>query len=230
LIHLAGSKDADKVRHACAALRGVGSGPEALKLKAVVHPFLDTMELALGAATVAVNRAGASSLAELAAMRVPSILIPLPTAADNHQFYNARAFEETGAARLLEQRNATPEKLMRLILELAENGEMRGRMQAALEGWHHPRAAEQIAESMMKSITDKLRTTGRVACGVALSTLPPERTAFTPRAVSASSPERPTARRASPRGVALSTSPPERTAFTPRGKPAVIQNRQTALS
>ncbi len=100
LLHLAGSKDVDKVRNQCAAH----------KLKAVVLPFLAEMEFALGAATVAVNRAGASSLAELAAMRVPPVLIPLPTAADNHQFHNARAFEETGAARLLEQGLATPEE------------------------------------------------------------------------------------------------------------------------
>ena len=151
LLHLAGSKDVEKVSHACAAH----------KLKAVVLPFLAEMELALGAATVAVNRAGASSLAELAAMRVPPVLIPLPTAADNHQFYNARAFEETGAARLLEQGLATPEKLMRLILELVENAATRARMQTALEVWHSPRAAEQIAESIVAAITDKLRTTDR---------------------------------------------------------------------
>jgi len=151
LLHLTGSKDVEKVRNACAAY----------KLKAVVMPFLAEMELALGAATLAVNRAGASSLAELAAMRVPPVLIPLPTAADNHQFYNARAFAETGAARLLEQRIATPEKLMRLILELVENAATRQRMQAALEGWHSPHAAEQIAASMMRAITNKLRATGR---------------------------------------------------------------------
>jgi len=151
LLHLAGSSDVGKIRQAYASL----------KLKAVVHAFLGEMELALGAATVAVNRAGASSLAELAAMRVPSVLIPLPTAADNHQFYNARAFEETGAACLLEQKNATAEKLLRLILELVENQAGRERMQSALAGWHCPRAAEQIAESMMQVITDKRRTVRR---------------------------------------------------------------------
>ena len=84
----------------------------------IVHPFFAEMHLALGAATVAVSRAGASSLAELAAMRVPSVLIPFPAATDNHQFFNARAFEETGAARLLEQKNATPESLASLVSEL----------------------------------------------------------------------------------------------------------------
>ena len=100
-LHLTGANDFEKVKAAYAA-RG---------LKAVVKPFLAEMDLALGAATAAVSRAGASSLAEIAAMRLPSLLVPFPAAADNHQFYNARAFEATGAARLLEQKNATPEKV-----------------------------------------------------------------------------------------------------------------------
>ena len=62
------------------------------------------MDLALGAATAAVSRAGASSLAEIAAMRLPSLLVPFPAAADNHQFFNATAFERTSAAKLLEQK------------------------------------------------------------------------------------------------------------------------------
>ncbi len=60
------------------------------------------MHLALGAASAAISRAGASSLAELAAMRVPAVLVPYPAATDNHQYYNALAFEKTGAACLLE--------------------------------------------------------------------------------------------------------------------------------
>src|SRR6266550_2489439 len=82
----------------------------AKNLKAVVKPFLAEMDLALGAATACVSRSGASSLAEIAAMRLPSLLVPYPTAADNHQLINAKAFEKTGAARLLEQKIATPEK------------------------------------------------------------------------------------------------------------------------
>ena len=71
------------------------------------------MDLALGAANVAISRAGASSLAEIAAMRLPSLLIPFPAAADNHQFHNARAFETTGAARLLEQQTQRRKELRR---------------------------------------------------------------------------------------------------------------------
>ena len=80
-LHLTGAKDFDKVNAAYAA-RGI---------KAVVKPFLAEMDLALGAATISVSRAGASSLAEIAAMRLPSLLAPFPAAADNHQFFNASA-------------------------------------------------------------------------------------------------------------------------------------------
>ena len=81
-LHLTGANDFEKVKAAYAA-RGI---------KAVVKPFLAEMDLALGAATVSVSRSGASSLAEIAAMRLPSLLVPYPAAADNHQFFNAQRF------------------------------------------------------------------------------------------------------------------------------------------
>jgi UDP-N-acetylglucosamine--N-acetylmuramyl-(pentapeptide) pyrophosphoryl-undecaprenol N-acetylglucosamine transferase len=137
--HLTGPGDATKVSQAYAAS----------KLKAVVRPFFAEMELALGAATVAVSRAGASSLAELAAMRLPAVLVPYPTATDNHQFYNARAFEATGAARLLEQQSATPETLVQLLMDMVEKAAVCEKMQIALAQWHSPHAAEQIAEAML---------------------------------------------------------------------------------
>jgi UDP-N-acetylglucosamine--N-acetylmuramyl-(pentapeptide) pyrophosphoryl-undecaprenol N-acetylglucosamine transferase len=138
-----------------------GSGPAtekltrayaALKLKAAVHPFFTDMHLALGAATAAVCRSGASSLAELAAMRVPAVLIPYPTASDNHQFHNARAFEATGAARLLEQKTASPELLVQMLSDLIEKPAVHETMQSALAHWHSPRAAEQIAQAMLTAL------------------------------------------------------------------------------
>ncbi len=137
--HLAGPDDAGRVKRAY----------EALKLKAIVHPFFAGMDVVLGAATAVVSRAGASSLAELAAMRVPTVLIPYPAATDNHQFYNAQAYVERGAACLLEQKHATPEKLAHLILGLSRSPAARAKMQSALAQWHTPRAAEEIAKAML---------------------------------------------------------------------------------
>jgi UDP-N-acetylglucosamine--N-acetylmuramyl-(pentapeptide) pyrophosphoryl-undecaprenol N-acetylglucosamine transferase len=142
LLHLAGPNDADKIRKTCSAL-GV---------HAVVHDFFADMELAFGAATVAVSRAGASSLAEIAAMRLPAVLIPYPAATDDHQSHNARALVATGAARSLAQREASPDALARTVFELMENQTIREKMRAALVRWHTPQAAEQIAGEILNGI------------------------------------------------------------------------------
>ena len=141
-LHLTGTNDFEKVNAAYAA-RGV---------KAVVKPFLAEMDLALGAATISVSRAGASSLAEIAAMRLPSLLVPYPAAADNHQFFNASAFEKTGAAKLLEQKNSTPEKTAAILTGLVEDEPARVKMQSALAQWHAPEAAGQIAGIILDAL------------------------------------------------------------------------------
>jgi len=141
-LHLTGASDFNKVCDAYAAH----------KIKAVVRPFLAEMELALGAATVAISRAGASSLAEMAAMRVPVVLIPYPSAADNHQFYNAWAFVESGAARMLEQEKATPELLAEMVKGLMEKPDLRAGMKEALAKWHPSDAAGQIAAQILEKM------------------------------------------------------------------------------
>jgi UDP-N-acetylglucosamine--N-acetylmuramyl-(pentapeptide) pyrophosphoryl-undecaprenol N-acetylglucosamine transferase len=108
------------------------------------------MELALNAATVAVSRSGASSLAEFAAMRLPSILIPYPAATDDHQFHNARALVESGAARMLGEQRSTPENLTRMVVELMLSATERRRLSNALAEWHYPNAARDIAEAILK--------------------------------------------------------------------------------
>ena len=133
--HLTGARDFEKVQAVYTAQ----------KCKAIVHPFFSEMELALGAASVAVSRSGASSLAELAAMRLPAILIPYPTAADNHQFYNANAFVRSGAARMIGQCNTSPQRLAEEVLNLVEESQQRTVIQQALEKWHTPDAAEKVA-------------------------------------------------------------------------------------
>ena len=148
-LHLTGIQELEPVRSAYSAF----------KSKAVVLPFLTEMELALGAATVAISRAGASSLAELAAMQVPAILIPYPTAADNHQFYNARAFADAGAALLLEQQDASAEKLAGLVLKLLQDQALHEAIRQELLRWHSPRAAEQIVDQIVAHL--KARGQGR---------------------------------------------------------------------
>jgi UDP-N-acetylglucosamine--N-acetylmuramyl-(pentapeptide) pyrophosphoryl-undecaprenol N-acetylglucosamine transferase len=142
-LHLAGAADAQEVEQ---GYRDAG-------LAAKVYPFFAKMELVMGAASAAVSRAGASSLAELAATRLPSLLVPFPAATDNHQFWNARAFEQTGAAKMIEQSAARPEQFVEALIELMQNEELRRSMQDSLHAWHKPHAAEQIADSMLKFLS-----------------------------------------------------------------------------
>jgi UDP-N-acetylglucosamine--N-acetylmuramyl-(pentapeptide) pyrophosphoryl-undecaprenol N-acetylglucosamine transferase len=156
-LHLTGANDPEKVKQAYVAR----------EIKVVVKPFLAEMDLALGAATTCVSRSGASSLAEIAAMRLPSLLVPFPAAADNHQFFNALAFEKTGAAKLLEQKNSTPEKVAAILIELVENEAARLQIQSALTPWHAPAAATQIAENILSVIAqrEKLAQSKSKKCG-----------------------------------------------------------------
>ena len=154
-LHLTGAKDFEIVRSAYARLG----------LNAVVKPFLAEMDLALGAATACVSRAGASSLAEIAAMPLPSALVPLPTAADNHQFFNAAAFEKTGAAILLDQRNSPPEKVAAVLTGLMTDTVCRARIQNALAQWHAPNAPAEIAEHILAAIVRGSRSEAKPPVG-----------------------------------------------------------------
>ncbi|HEY5233180.1 MAG TPA: undecaprenyldiphospho-muramoylpentapeptide beta-N-acetylglucosaminyltransferase [Verrucomicrobiae bacterium] len=148
-LHLTGANDFEKVKNFYTAQ----------KIKAVVKPFLAEMDLALGAATACVSRSGASSLAEIAAARLPSLLVPFPAAADNHQFFNALSLEKTGATKLLEQKNVVPKKVAAILTELVENETVRARMKSALAQWHAPKSAEQIAENILTAITQQQEAT-----------------------------------------------------------------------
>lgn len=166
-LHLTGANDVESVRAAYAA-----SG-----LAAAVHPFFAAMEVALSAADAAVARSGASSMAEFAAVKLPAVLVPLPTAADNHQFFNARAFEASGAARLLDQKSATPELLVAQLRALVADPAVRGRMQEALGRWHKPDAAANIAAQILASLPAELRRNAISASGLGIYPVP-ERPSF----------------------------------------------------
>ncbi len=144
-IHLTGAHDVETVKAAYAAAR----------LTAIVLPFFDAMDVALGAASVCISRAGASFLAEVTTLRVPAVLVPLPTAADNHQWHNARQLAADGAACLLEQAWATPESLAGAVCGLVNNPAAAAQMRAAQERWQSPRAAADVAEALLRGIAKR---------------------------------------------------------------------------
>ena len=106
-IHQTGKDEADRMRLHYAALGYEG--------RVDVRDFIDDMPAVLASAALVVARAGALTLAELAIMRRPAILIPLPTAADDHQTVNALAFERAGAAVVLPQGVASATRLADLV-------------------------------------------------------------------------------------------------------------------
>lgn len=84
----------------------------------VVRTYIDDMARCLSAADLVICRAGASSLSEFEALGKPSVLIPSPNVTENHQFHNAMALVNNGAACIIEEKDLTGEKLGALVDEL----------------------------------------------------------------------------------------------------------------
>lgn len=110
-------------------------------------PFLGEKELrlALNCCDLAVSRAGAGSIFELAAAGKPSVLIPLPSSAQDHQVKNGYIFAKAGACSLMEQKGLTPNLLMEKLRHLAERPDLYQRMGQAAKRFSKPKAAYMIA-------------------------------------------------------------------------------------
>jgi UDP-N-acetylglucosamine--N-acetylmuramyl-(pentapeptide) pyrophosphoryl-undecaprenol N-acetylglucosamine transferase len=114
-----------------------------------VIDFLDPMADGYAVADLVVSRAGMLTVAELCAWGLPSILIPLPTAAADHQTHNARVLAEAGAALMLPQAELTPERLAREVLGLLAGVERRRAMAQAARARGRPDAAREIASKLL---------------------------------------------------------------------------------
>jgi UDP-N-acetylglucosamine--N-acetylmuramyl-(pentapeptide) pyrophosphoryl-undecaprenol N-acetylglucosamine transferase len=115
-------------------------------LEGRIVAFIQDMPAAFAEADLVVCRSGAGAVAELAAAGKPSILVPFPFAADDHQLRNAGAFERTGAARLLPDRETTGERLFHEITKLAAEPGALQKMAASARSLAHPGAAEKAAD------------------------------------------------------------------------------------
>jgi UDP-N-acetylglucosamine--N-acetylmuramyl-(pentapeptide) pyrophosphoryl-undecaprenol N-acetylglucosamine transferase len=138
IIHLAGERDAPVVQAAY----------EASGTPAVVLPFCDRMQDVYAASDLAVSRSGAASLGEISWFRLPSILIPYPHAAEDHQTLNAGIFARAGAARILPEKGATAESLGRLLSDLLDGPATLGAMSAAASSLAHRDAALRVADEL----------------------------------------------------------------------------------
>ncbi len=111
-----------------------------------VEAFIADMPAAFAEAHLVVGRSGANAVAELAAAGRPSILVPFPFAADDHQRKNAEALVRAGAARLVDDEQMNGQRLFDEVLELARDRPEMARMGQAARGLAHPDAAIRAAD------------------------------------------------------------------------------------
>jgi UDP-N-acetylglucosamine--N-acetylmuramyl-(pentapeptide) pyrophosphoryl-undecaprenol N-acetylglucosamine transferase len=139
LTHQTGAADLQWVEEAYAA-----SG-----IKARIQPFIEDMESCYREADLVLCRAGATTVAELAAAGLGAIFIPFPHAADNHQYYNAKALSDIQAAVILEEKNLTPETLTHILTTYVEHPEITEAMASAALTLSRPHAAIHLTEALM---------------------------------------------------------------------------------
>jgi UDP-N-acetylglucosamine--N-acetylmuramyl-(pentapeptide) pyrophosphoryl-undecaprenol N-acetylglucosamine transferase len=117
-----------------------------------VRPYLSPIADAYAASDMAITRAGAMTTAELTAWAIPPILVPLPTAAADHQTVNAKALAAAGAARWIHQRDLTVDHLDAEVRELIATPGALESIAAAQRERARPNAAESIAQSILSSV------------------------------------------------------------------------------
>jgi UDP-N-acetylglucosamine--N-acetylmuramyl-(pentapeptide) pyrophosphoryl-undecaprenol N-acetylglucosamine transferase len=139
ITHQTGEQDLDMVRNAY----------QRAGLDARVEPFLFAMDQEMKSADLVVSRAGSTTLAELAATGRASILVPLPTATDDHQRQNALAVAAHGAARIIDQPELYGDRIAAEVLALAGDPDLRGAMGQAAKELARPDAARVIVDEVL---------------------------------------------------------------------------------
>jgi len=124
------------------------------------HRFVDDVGAQFGCADLAVSRSGATTLAELTANGIPSILIPYPYATDDHQFLNAKFLSDAGAAIARRQSDLSPETFGELMVDLLTDDDKRSAMAQAAQSLGRPDAAKVVAERIMRHALERRRLRG----------------------------------------------------------------------
>ncbi|GCD34780.1 UDP-N-acetylglucosamine--N-acetylmuramyl-(pentapeptide) pyrophosphoryl-undecaprenol N-acetylglucosamine transferase [Streptomyces chrestomyceticus JCM 4735] len=113
-------------------------------------PYLDRMDLAYAAADLVVCRAGSATVAELATIGMPAVLVPYPHAPGDHQTHNARVLSDAGAAVLLPDAETTAERLDALVTPLLDDPARLAAMGQAADPGTHARAADLLAAKVLR--------------------------------------------------------------------------------
>ena len=146
MIHSAGKRGYEKLMDAlekrCSAAELRGKGIE-------IRDYIFDMPLVMAAADLIVCRSGASTLAELAALGKPALLIPSPNVTNNHQEKNARQLEKTGAAKVLLEGEFDAKQLYEEVTELLSDDRLLAAMREAMESCCVPDATGKIADLIL---------------------------------------------------------------------------------
>lgn len=139
ITHQTGAADLEEMRAAHAAAGGAGR----------VEAFMTDLDREMRAADLVVCRAGATTLAELAMAGRAALLVPLPTATDDHQRKNARALADKGAAEVLDQRDLSGDRLAAEIGRLLGDRDRRSALGRAIQAFARPDAARVVARKAL---------------------------------------------------------------------------------
>jgi UDP-N-acetylglucosamine--N-acetylmuramyl-(pentapeptide) pyrophosphoryl-undecaprenol N-acetylglucosamine transferase len=123
-----------------------------LGIAAKTVPFIENLPGVLGASRLAISRAGGTTLAELAAAGVPSVLLPYPQATGDHQRKNAEVFVAAGGAKIIDQREVVgrlDNHLAQVVIELATNEALRATMADASSRMARPNATRRVTKSLV---------------------------------------------------------------------------------
>jgi len=138
------------------AERTVRAAYAAAGVEADVRPFIADMGTAYAAADLVVCRAGATTIAELAALGKPAILVPYPYAADDHQRANAESLVRAGAARMVLDAEATPDRLAAEVRALRAPGVL-AEMSRHMRTLARPDAADRVLDTLEELIRGRSR-------------------------------------------------------------------------
>ena len=143
IVHSTGADDYD---WACQALALTAEE----QARWLVAPYIDDMGAKLAAADLVLSRAGASTIAEIAAVCVPSVLVPYPHATADHQTTNARYLTDAGAAEVIRDECVGSDEFRSLFLGLVDNPQRREAMREAARGLGQARAAKALADQVVE--------------------------------------------------------------------------------
>ncbi len=115
-------------------------------------PFIDEIGMAYKASDLAISRSGAGGIMEFAAVGLPSILIPYPYAADDHQEKNAEVFEHAGASVRIRKDEAVPEKVGGILIDVLSNSNQLSRMADSARSMASIHAARDIVNSVLDEL------------------------------------------------------------------------------